>query len=245
MIFQRQECSSNNSSFIDDDNMNSNNERVQVEMMTTAGNSMSLQNNSSSVSNECFRYQSPTTSQTITTIASINRLSDDEMTSMSQSQDTTTATATSSSSSLTMILDGRSLIKEMARMNLENNIEGDISWRRESENQNGYVNVINDSSDEKFNCNTIRNSNSRCTSEIHSSRNFSCNKDEDENPIVSIMDHNADVNQCKNVNSSINELNKTLTSMVHLSPPSASSCETLKYDDRLYANGDKCEIGVR
>jgi hypothetical protein len=236
MIFQRQECSSDNSIFIDD-NANSSNERVQVEMMT-AGNSMSLQNNSSSISNECFRYQSPTTSQTITTIASINRLSDDEMTSMSQSQDTTT-TSSSSFSSSTMILDGRSLIKEMTKMN--ENIEGDNNWSRELENQNGYVNVINDNSDEKFNCNTIRSSNSRCTSEIHRSRNFSCNEENS----VSIMDHNADVNQCKNVNSSINELNKTLTSLVHLSPSKSSSCETLKYDDRLLMNDDRCEIGVR
>lgn len=220
MIFQRQGCSSSNSSFIENQANINDNERVEVEM--TTGSSMSLRSNSSSMANECFRFQSPTSSQTITTIASINRLSDDELTSMSQTQDV----------SSTMILDGRSLIKEMSRSRCQ--IEP-------TEERGGYVNVINDMSDEKFNCNTIRSSNSRCTSEIHSGRDFSCNKDGES---VSIMDHNADVNQCKNVNNSINELNKALTSLVHLSPPS-SSCETLKCDDRPFLNGDRCEIGVR
>lgn len=147
-----------------------------------------------------------------------------------------------------MILDGRSLINEIRASQRGGQMEdvgggnqmylsGDC---REVENTctGGYGNVINDTSDGMFNCNTFSSSNSRFTNEIHSRRAFSCNKENS----VSIMDHNTDVNHCKNVNMcNISELNKNLTSLVHLSSPhSTSSCEALQCSE-----GDRCEIDVR
>jgi hypothetical protein len=76
MLFQRQSSSADN---------------VQVGIpMNHPTLSNNLINSNSSMAGECAEHQSPTTPQTITTIASINRLDDNEFTLMSAARETVT-----------------------------------------------------------------------------------------------------------------------------------------------------------
>lgn len=118
MLFQRQGCTSNN---------------VQAENNLTS---------------ECFEHQSPTSSQTITTIASINRSNDNEFTLTS---------ASSHEASVDM-----SLIKP----------DVGVGGRKERRNDGSVVNHI---SHENLTCSS--RSSSRCTTETHSDRSINCNKD--------------------------------------------------------------------
>lgn len=119
-LFQRQGCTTNN---------------VQVE-------------SNPPVTSECFEHQSPTSSQTITTIASINRSNDNEFTLTSTSHETP--------------VDVTSLITS--------DMVGGHGRRRDDGD------AVNHISHENFNCNVSRSS-SRCTSETFSDRNINCNKD--------------------------------------------------------------------
>jgi hypothetical protein len=123
MLFQRQGCATNN---VQDEN--------------------SIERNPSTTS-ECFEHQSPTSSQTITTIASINRSNDNEFTLTSASHEAS--------------VDMTSLIK------------ADVGGHGKRHDDG---NVVNHISHENFNCNVSRSS-SRCTTETRSDRNIDCNKD--------------------------------------------------------------------
>jgi hypothetical protein len=107
-------------------------------------NSVQVENNS-----ECFEHQSPTSSQTITTIASINRSNDNEFTLTS---------ASSHEASVDM-----SLIKP----------DVGVGGREKRRNEGNAVNHI---SHENLNCNSSRSS-SRCTTDTLSDRGIHCNKD--------------------------------------------------------------------
>lgn len=235
MIFQRQGCSSTNSSFID------NNSSTQQQLQQ-----LEAELSSSNISRTMIRHQSPTTSsQTITTIASINRSSDNEFTLTSSQSLHESGNASRPPSA--MILDGRSLIREI-RASQHCQMDDASSSVYVAGNQRvecsvgGHETVINDTLDEKFNCNTSSSSKSRFTNDIHTrSREFSCNKEES----VSIMDHKTDASSCKNVNMcSMSELNKNLTSLVHLASPQSMSSFSCNDDGAKYAD-DRCEIDVR
>lgn len=121
MLFQRQGCTANN---------------IQVENNPTTS--------------ECFEHQSPTSSQTITTIASINRSNDNEFT-------------LTSAPSHEASVDVTSLIKA------DVGVGGRGKWRDDG-------NVVNHISHENLNCNSSRSS-SRCTTETLSDRSINCNKE--------------------------------------------------------------------
>lgn len=193
MLFQRQGCSTSENSSND----------VHVEIPTTSTNG---------------QHQSSVTSQTITTVASINRSSDNEFTLVS-------------ASSREAIVDVTSLIKSNATSSSRTlEFVGNEGVRRETSN-----NVVNHFLHENLNCsmgssNSSSSSSSRCTSETLNERNINCNK-----VSVSITDHNTDVNSCKNVNiSKMKELNKALIPLTHSKPSSTT-----------LTNGLRCETGVR
>lgn len=164
---------------------------VQVEIpIENSLTSSNLINGNSSLTTEYPEHQSTTSSQTITTIASINRLSDNEFSSMPTSSET--------------VADVTSLIKPNSTVRLE--LTGRDGYGVEKD-----FDII---SHENLNCNNSRRSSSRCITETRSDRNI--NRDEDS---VSITDHKKAENHCKNVNiSNTNELNKALISIVHSSP---------------------------
>lgn len=228
-IFQRQACSSNSSSFIDPQHQL---HQLEVEF-------------SSDISNpSMMRHSSPaSSSQTITTIASINRSCDNEF-SLASSQSLHEDGGSVSRSS--MILDGRLLIRASQRTTdaVGDAERGSIVGHQRYESFGGHLTVMNDTLDEKFNCNTSSSSKNRFTNDIHTRRKeFSCNKEES----VSIMDHNTDASHCKNVNMcSISELNKNLTSLAHSSllshPTSSLNCSG---DDGAMLHDERCEIDVR
>lgn len=133
MLFQRQSHITNN---------------VQVEI--PIDNSSTSTNSISGHSSASSEHQSPTSSQTITTIASINRLSDNEFTLMSASRET--------------VADVSSLINASGRgMDVGGGKRQDVS---------DVGHVMNQIS----NCSSSRSS-VRCTSERFIDRSSSCNKE--------------------------------------------------------------------
>lgn len=176
-------------------------------------------NANSSAASDCSGYQSPTSSQTITTIASINRWNDNEFTLMSASRETAA--------------DMTTLITQNGRV--EN--EGVDKARRDGNKAPQFGDAMNQTSHENFNCNSSRSSGT-CTSDTYNDRSISCNKNS-----VSIMDHSTAVNNCKNVNiSNTKELNKALIPLTHLPPPSR---DALTRNGITFLNGVRCEMGVR
>lgn len=151
-LFQRQGCTTNN---------------VQVE-------------SSPPVTSECFEHQSPTSSQTITTIASINRSNDNEFTLISTSHETP--------------VDVTSLITSELVGGHRRRDDGDAE---------------NHISHENFNCNVSRSS-SRCTSETFSDRNINCNKDSvsitDHHNTDVIHCKNVNINNLKELNKTLTPL---------------------------------------
>jgi hypothetical protein len=124
---------------------------------------------------EYAEHQSPTSSQTITTIASINRLSDNEFTLMSASRE--------------LVTDVTSLIKQN-----DVDIEGIVGKREEGNEARNHV------FHENLKCSGSSRSSSRCTTDTYSDRNINCNKDS-----VRVTDHTTAVNHCKNVNKELNK----------------------------------------
>jgi hypothetical protein len=202
MLLQRQSRSANN---------------VHVEIpFGNSSSSHSLANNSPSLATNDFAgNQSPTSSQTITTIASINRSSDNEFTLMSASRET--------------VNDATSLIKQNGRPI----VVGDGCGSEGNEANNHESSVVHKIFHDNLKCNSSRSS-SRCPTETLSDRNINCN--------VRITDHNAAVNHCKNVNiSNTKELNK-LIPFPHLAP---SSRGPMARDGGEFVGGVRCEMGRR
>lgn len=180
MLFQRQSHITNNV-------------QVEIPIDNSSTSTNSINDNSSATS----EHQSPTSSQTITTIASINRLSDNEFTLMSASRET--------------VADVSSLINPSGRTDVEDGSE---------KRRDVIGHVMNQISHEHLSCSSSSSSRSsvRCTSERFNDRSSNCNKES-----VSITDHGT-VNRCKNVNiSNTKELNKALTPIAHLKPLSRGS----------------------
>lgn len=191
---------------------------VQVEIpIDNSLTSNNLINGNSSLTTEYPEHQSTTSSQTITTIASINRLSDNEFTLMSASSETSA--------------DVTSLIKQNGRLELTGRGGGIRNGRDED------LEIVTHISHENLNCNSRRSS-SRCIVETCSDRNINWNDDS-----VSITDHKIAEKHCKNVNiSNTKELNKALIPIVHLSP---SSRETVTRNGSSFHGGVRCEMGIR
>lgn len=181
-------------------------------METPPSASYSINGNLSATS----ELKPPISSQTITTIASINRSSDNEFTLMSASRET--------------FADVTSLIKPNGKEQL-------IGVVVDGEQRLGIATRCDD--DEVSHVNLVYNSSrsrSRCTT--RSDRNVNCNKD-----FVSITDHNTAVNCCKNVNiSNTKELNKALTPLTHLA---SSSRDTSSCNGKYFVADARCEMGVR
>lgn len=127
ILFQRQNCNPNN---------------VQCEILidnsSPPNNSI---NGNSSVTSECSEHQSTTSSQTITTIASINRLNDNEFTLMSTSRETAA--------------DVTSLIKQIGRLDTEKSED-------ERHNMNEDAEIMNQISHEKLNTSSRESRNINC-----------------------------------------------------------------------------------
>lgn len=166
MLFQRQGCTSN----------------VQVE-------------NNPTTSSEFYEHQSPTSSQTITTIASINRSNDNEFT-------LTSASPHEASVDVTSLINADVCVGGRRKR-----------WEEE--------NVVNHISHENLNCNSSRSS-SRCTTDTLSDRSINCNKNSvsitDHNTDVIHCKKNVNIGNIK-------ELNKALMPLTHLSPPTRESRE--------------------
>jgi hypothetical protein len=166
---------------------------------------------------ETSQHQSPTSSLTITTIASINRSNDNEFTLASSSHESEA--------------DMKSLIKQ----NVRADTMGDGN-RHQNEPKNDDGNFALRVSHENLNCSSSESS-SRCTTQTNSERNINCNKNS-----VSITDHLTDVNHCKNVNNSnTREINK-LTPITHLPP---TTFDVTTRDGQNFINGARYEMGVR
>lgn len=118
---------------------------ISIDNSATSHNSI---NGNLSATSECFEHQSPTSSQTITTIASINRLNDNEFTLTSASRET--------------VADVTSSIKPNGRR-----VELEVGHCER---------VETDDDDMNHNLNCSRRS-SRCTTDTRSDRNINCNKD--------------------------------------------------------------------
>lgn len=185
---------------------------IPIDNPSTSHNSI---NGNLSATSEYFEHQSPTSSQTITTIASINRLNDNEFTLTSASRET--------------VADVTSLIKQnCGAVEIEALGIGDAD---EVQSDDENVDICRNN----LNCNS--RSSSRCTTDTRSTRNINCNKDS-----VSITDHKLEaVKHCKNVVniSNMKELNKALIPLTHLSPSSRNGGGT------SILNGVRCEMGVR
>jgi hypothetical protein len=182
-----------------------------------SSSSHSLANGSPSLATSDFAgNQSPTSSQTITTIASINRSSDNEFTLMSASRETAT--------------DATSLIKQNGRPI----VIGDGCGIEGNEANNHESSVVHKIFHDNLKCNSSRSS-SRCPTEATSDRSINCN--------VRVTDQNAAVkNHCKNVNiSNTKELNK-LIPFPHLAP---SLRGPLARDGGAFVGGARCEMGIR
>lgn len=172
ILFQRQRRNSNS---------------VQVEIpIDNASNS--LINGNSSLTTEHPEHQSTTSSQTITTIASINRLSDNEFTLMSASSETTA--------------DVTTLIKPNGRLDLT--MRDGIRMGRDEDFE-----IMTQISHENLNCNSRRSS-SRC-----SDRN---NNNWNENPVSITDHKIAEQHCKNVNISNSKELNKALIPIAHLSP---------------------------
>lgn len=201
MLFQRQSR-----------NLNSVQAEIPIANSLTSNN---LINGNSSLTTEYPEHQSTTSSQTITTVASINRLSDNEFTLMSESSETT--------ADVTSLIkqSGRSLTgRDVTRMGTDEDLE-----------------IMTHISHENLNRNSRRSS-TRCIIETCSDRNINWNEDS-----ASITDHKIAESQCKNVNiSNTKEHNKALMPIVHLSP---SSRETLRRNGSSFLGGVRCEMGIR
>jgi len=200
-----------------------------------------------------IEHQSPSSSQTITTIASINRLDDNEITQPA----TTTTTTTTTSPSLThdMATEVTSLISQNGSLQFADsnaNEQQQQQQRRRQENHNDE-NVVNHFSHETLNWNnnssrsSIRCTTAAATAATHSDRTamIICNK---ENSSVSFTDHNnaADNVHCINVNiSNMTELNKALMSNSQLSTTSLSLKASQLRDGHFLTNDGRCESGIR
>lgn len=175
-------------------------------------------------------HQSPTSSssQTITTIASINRPDDND-----------------NALSMTLQRDVTSLVRinEMTAKCHRN-----LTKKSSQQDEDAAVNCNNNSRIKSSCSNSIESSDSRCTSYID--RHNNCNKDFDHHNYhqvnrASKIDNvkgSEEYNiECKNVNiSNMTELNKALMSNSHVSTLPRSTQTRASFLDR-----DRCEMGIR
>lgn len=119
---------------------NPNNVQVEIPFDNSSPSNNSI-NGNSSMTSECSEHQSTTSSQTITTIASINRLNDNEFTLMSATRETAA--------------DGTSLIKQNGRSDITRS-EG------KRRNVNEDENIMNQISHENLNCSSSGSRNINC-----------------------------------------------------------------------------------
>lgn len=211
-------------------NPTSNTENVQVEIPIESNLSAIINERmngitSSPATNECSQHQSPASSKTITTIASINRLDDNEF---------SLRVAASQNSTHETVADVTSLITS--------NGIGIEDCRMEHRRHEIDGNVVNHFSHETLNCSTSSRSSSRCKPHSDSTM-IICNKDY----VVSIMDQATTADEhCKNVNNSnTKELNKAPT----LSSHQTASSRVTNQRDTIFVSinhdGGRCEMGVR